>query len=462
MPAHGAAAWTRGNGMAKTTGIAWTRSTRNLWAGCTKVGPGCDGCYAEAFQRWVQGKDPESGEAKNWGPGRPRIPYLEGAFKDLRSWNRRRRSSGAAPARMWPRAIGFWPVFLNTQSDFFDNEAPQEWRELAYPVIEECSNLTLFSSPSASATSRRWCRRTGCATASRDHVRLLITVVNQAEAERDIPKLLALPCKNGISYEPALELIDFRACRRNLNERSWPASPRTRDSMPCIRDLRPPHRMDHRGRRIRPGRPQGAAVRHRMGARHDRRRAATPACRSSSSSSAASASATPTISATPGSRRYADDLRRTRRPRALQVQRRHRRGSGGMAGGSSRQGVAAMTYQAKVDLFILHCFGRKVAEDVAERNHRFLEESLELVQAKGCTAAEAHMLVDYVFGRPVGDPHQEAGGVMVTLSALCSAAGLDMEEAGYDELARVWTKIDAIREKQKNKPRNSPLPEAPQ
>jgi hypothetical protein len=117
------------------------------------------------------------------------------------------------------------------------------------------------------------------------------------------------------------------------------------------------------------------------------------------------------------------------------------------------------TYQARVELFILHCFGRKVAEDVAERNHRFLEESLELVQAKGCTAAEAHMLVDYVFGRPSGDPHQEAGGVMVTLAALCSAAGLDMEKAGYDELARVWTKVDVIREKQKNKPRNSPLPE---
>jgi hypothetical protein len=37
------------------------------------------------------------------------------------------------------------------------------------------------------------------------NVRLIITVVNQAEADRDIPKLLALPCKNGISYEPALE-----------------------------------------------------------------------------------------------------------------------------------------------------------------------------------------------------------------------------------------------------------------
>lgn len=34
--------------MAETTHIAWTQSTFNPWIGCTKVGPGCDHCYAEA------------------------------------------------------------------------------------------------------------------------------------------------------------------------------------------------------------------------------------------------------------------------------------------------------------------------------------------------------------------------------------------------------------------------------
>ena len=41
------------------------------------------------------------------------------------------------------------------------------------------------------------------------NVRLLITVVNQEEADRDIPKLLAIPCKNGISYEPAIGPVDW-------------------------------------------------------------------------------------------------------------------------------------------------------------------------------------------------------------------------------------------------------------
>lgn len=47
------------------------------------------------------------------------------------------------------------------------------------------------------------------------NVRLMITVVNQEEADRDIPKLLALPCKNGISYEPALGPVSHRVLGQN-------------------------------------------------------------------------------------------------------------------------------------------------------------------------------------------------------------------------------------------------------
>jgi hypothetical protein len=118
-------------------------------------------------------------------------------------------------------------------------------------------------------------------------------------------------------------------------------------------------------------------------------------------------------------------------------------------------------YQYRVNAWMLACFGDAIARDLTERNHRFLEEALELVQATGCTASEAHQLVDYVFGRAIGQPHQETGGVMVTLAALCSAAGLTLDAAAEDELARVWTKVEQIRAKQAAKPKHSPLPEAP-
>lgn len=123
--------------------------------------------------------------------------------------------------------------------------------------------------------------------------------------------------------------------------------------------------------------------------------------------------------------------------------------------------MTAITFQNRVQPWLLACFGAEIAADKAERNHRFLEESLELVQSCGCTASEAHQLVDYVFGRPVGEPAQEAGGVMVTLAALCLANSLDMHEAGETELARIWTKVEAISAKQAAKPKHSPLPAAP-
>ena len=119
---------------------------------------------------------------------------------------------------------------------------------------------------------------------------------------------------------------------------------------------------------------------------------------------------------------------------------------------------AAESFQSRVHPWLMACFGEMIAGDREERNHRFLEEALELVQACGCNASEAHQLVDYVYGRPIGEPAQEVGGVMVTLAALCLANDLDMHGAAETELARIWTKVEAIRAKQAAKPKHSPLP----
>jgi hypothetical protein len=91
--------------------------------------------------------------------------------------------------------------------------------------------------------------------------------------------------------------------------------------------------------------------------------------------------------------------------------------------------------------------------------HRFLEEALELAQASGCSREDAHRLVDYVFSRNIGQAELEAGGVMVTLAALCSACGIDMDQAANRELERNWSRIEAIRQKQTRKRVGSPLPQ---
>ena len=116
------------------------------------------------------------------------------------------------------------------------------------------------------------------------------------------------------------------------------------------------------------------------------------------------------------------------------------------------------SFQSRVKPWMLECFGPVIPFDKTERNHRFLEEALELVQSLGCTPSEAHQLVDYVYNRPAGDPPQESGGVMVTHAALCIANNLDMMQNAETELARIWTKVELIRAKQAAKPKHSPLP----
>jgi len=122
------------------------------------------------------------------------------------------------------------------------------------------------------------------------------------------------------------------------------------------------------------------------------------------------------------------------------------------------QGRSVPSYQSRVHPWMLACFGESIATDVDERNHRFVEEALELAQASGCTRSEAHQLVNYVFDRPIGEITQEVGGVMLTLAALCNAREVNLASAADVELARVWTKIEKIRAKQAAKPKHSPLP----
>jgi hypothetical protein len=117
-----------------------------------------------------------------------------------------------------------------------------------------------------------------------------------------------------------------------------------------------------------------------------------------------------------------------------------------------------MSFQTKIHDWMLACFNVEIAADKTERNYRFLEESLELVQSCGCSKDDALALVDYVYGRPLGNPSEESGGVLVTLAALCTAHGIDMQSCGDDELERIWEIKDKIRAKQANKPQRSPLP----
>ncbi|MBT9290402.1 hypothetical protein [Prosthecodimorpha staleyi] len=118
-----------------------------------------------------------------------------------------------------------------------------------------------------------------------------------------------------------------------------------------------------------------------------------------------------------------------------------------------------MSFQRRVVEWLRACFPTSSVNDQQERMHRFLEESLELAQAAGCSKREALELVDYVFAREVGNRRQEVGGVMVTLAGLCHAMQIDLDEAAEAELDRNWRRIELIRAKQANRRPNSALPQ---
>jgi hypothetical protein len=127
---------------------------------------------------------------------------------------------------------------------------------------------------------------------------------------------------------------------------------------------------------------------------------------------------------------------------------------------SDVQSIALDVLQAQVGAWLLQMWGPLSAGDVPERVQRFQEEANELCQAMGLTRKEAHMLVEYTWDRPVGEPHQEVGGAMTTLAALCFASGLDLQAATAAEFNRCNgpAVMQRIREKQALKPKSSPLP----
>lgn len=198
--------------MINQTKIEWTDFTVNFWEGCQKVGPGCDHCYAEA-------RDVRFTGGQHWGPGAPRRK-VKGGVQKLLSIQRKAHEFHAEHGH-WPR------VFCSSLSDVFDNAVDQKWRTEAFATITACPDtrvmlLTKRVGNVFQMIPPRWASPELGGWPS--HVGLMITVVNQAEADRDIPKLLDLKARLGIpwvglSMEPLLGPVDLTV----LAEDGWSA-----------------------------------------------------------------------------------------------------------------------------------------------------------------------------------------------------------------------------------------------
>lgn len=171
--------------MAENSKIEWTDHTFNPWIGCTKVGPGCDHCYAERMDARFQGG--------HWGPGAPRRRTKDANWNTVRKLNRRAAAAGVRQR-----------VFVASLADWADNEVPESWRADLWALIDECRSLDFLLLTKRigrvaallpwSEGERPW-----------PHVWIGATVVNQDEADRDVRKLLAVPAAvRFLSMEPLL------------------------------------------------------------------------------------------------------------------------------------------------------------------------------------------------------------------------------------------------------------------
>jgi protein gp37 len=192
--------------VAETTGIAWCDSTFNPWIGCTKISPGCDHCYAEALDKRMR-----YGGAVHWGAGTPRMRTSSSTWKAPLAWNRKQQQK-VDEWSMGGRDI--YPprphlVFCASLADVFDNEVPEAWRDDLFTLIEATPHLTWLLLTKRIGNASKMIV-TYNHPRPQHNVWLGASIVNQEEADRDIPKLLATPAaKRFISYEPALGPVDF-------------------------------------------------------------------------------------------------------------------------------------------------------------------------------------------------------------------------------------------------------------
>lgn len=198
--------------MAENTKIEWCDHTWNPWEGCQKVGPGCDHCYAETRNARFGG-----GQAPNWGPGAPRRRTSDANWRKPLQWQAQAAEFQAKHGRRQR-------VFCASLADVFDNQVPTQWRIDMFNLIAATPDLDWLLLTkrigNAKAMMDQVARHQPIPMQRADtdsmswqpmeNVWIGATITSQAEADRDIPKLLAVPARvRFLSMEPLLGPVNL-------------------------------------------------------------------------------------------------------------------------------------------------------------------------------------------------------------------------------------------------------------
>lgn len=236
--------------MGDKTGIGWTNATWTTITGCTRVSPGCGGpgphggCYAEGLSAGKLAKSPKYVGVAEKVDGNARWTGLVRAHADALDqplrWKKPRR------------------IFVNSMSDTFHQDAPDEFIAAIFGIMAACPQHTFqiltkraerlpewfaWIDQRAMATDRKWraydcwldaeglspgLRSSDWASVFLDRAHLVpwplpnvwlgVSVEDQQRADERIPHLLRTPAAvRWVSAEPLLGPVDLSAYRAYLD-----------------------------------------------------------------------------------------------------------------------------------------------------------------------------------------------------------------------------------------------------
>ena len=189
--------------MATKTSIEWTDATWNPVRGCSLVSAGCVNCYAMKQAHRFSGPG-QPYEGLTYGPRwTGKIKLVPEALDAPLHWKKPRR------------------VFVNSMSDLFHEDVPDEFIDRVFETICACRGLHTFQILTKRPVRMlAWCKRAqgkfpgwfrSDGVLDLWQTWLGVSVENQATAAERIPVLLQTPAAvRFVSAEPLLGEIDLR------------------------------------------------------------------------------------------------------------------------------------------------------------------------------------------------------------------------------------------------------------
>lgn len=177
--------------MGENSKIAWTDHTFNPWIGCQKVSAGCENCYAE-----------RQNETYKW------VPKWGGYY------HRTSEANWKKPIQWAKQAVKdkvIRRVFCASLADVFDPNVPDEWLHNLWGLIDHTATIGGLEWLILTKRPENILDLIPPIFNHPDYpIRMGVTAENQEMANNRIQELLnSWSGKNFVSYEPALELIDF-------------------------------------------------------------------------------------------------------------------------------------------------------------------------------------------------------------------------------------------------------------